>query len=200
MRSIEEAATQEMLDELSEVLDKCKSCDCLATLKKFIPRSDGELNHVDSEQSLCEYVQSLVYLNNGYVYVSLKSGSTAELNRIKSLWEITLQRGTQKTLENQDNDYALVIDLIKQELESSLVYTLSFIQPVFMAFEDGSLFMVFETDNMFFGKETVTLAEIEYAEEIEKDRYEPLDGEDVQDGENSILDAEQFIGTDKFIS
>ncbi len=195
MENILNANTQDSLDELSEVLDKCRECDCIATLKSFIERSDGKLNHTDIQQSVGINVTSTVYINDKFMYVMLRSSDMTDLMRIKEMWGLMLQRGTKNALSGKPNDYTVVIDLVKQELEKSCVYTLSFMQPVFVSAESDTLTLAFEVNNMFFGKDTVTLDEIEYAEELDRDRYEDSDYEN----ESDYTETDEFIGTDEYI-
>lgn len=194
MNNFSNADTQNSLDEFAEVLDKCRECDCISTLKSFIKRSDGEFNHMDLQQNVSINVTSTVLINDKFIYVTLNSSNMADLRQIKEMWQTVLQRGTKKALAGKANDYVLVIDLVKQELEKNLVYTLSFMQPVFISTDGDSVILVFEMDNMFFGKDTVTLDEIEYEEELDRDRYEE------SNFESEYSETDEYIGTDEYIS
>lgn len=196
MTNLKDADNQVTLDELKEVLNKCQKSDCVSTLKKFLQRADGSLNQMDLQQKVLNGISAAIYLNDDFIYVTINADSAADLKSIKAMWETMLQRGTECTLKGETNDYALVVDLIHQELENNTVYTLSFVQPVFASLEDDSVMLAFGFDNIFFGKETLTLDEIEYTEETEKDMYEY---DDIAE-ESQFNDTDEFIGTDKYIS
>ena len=196
MTNLKDADTQAVFDVLKEVLNKCQKSDCVSTLKKFLQRSDGNLNKMDLQQKVLNSISATIYINNNLIYVTLNTDSAADLKGVKAMWKTMLQRGTECTLNGEANDYALVIDLIRQELENNTVYTLSFIQPVFISLENDSIMLVFESDNMFFGKEALTLDEIEYTEAIEREMYE----EDDTAKETKFNDTDEFISTDKYIS
>lgn len=195
MTNITDAEEKSRLDELSECIDKCRQCGCVTMLKKFLRRSDGTMNHYDVKQEVCENMKSIVYINENFIYLTLQTDDIVHIQRIKSMWTAMLQRSTEARLQGRANDFALVIDVVHQELENSLVYTLSFIQPVFVSAEDNSITLTFTVDNMCFGKETITLDEIEYEKMIENERLKGMEDYD----HTEFSETEEFIGTDEYI-
>lgn len=195
MTNITDAEEKSRLDELSECIDKCRQCGCVAMLKKFLRRSDGTMNQYDVKQEVCENMKSIVYINENFIYLTLQTDDIVHIQRIKSMWTAMLQRSTEARLQGRTNDFALVIDVIHQELENSLVYTLSFIQPVFVSAEDNSITLAFTVDNMCFGKETLTLEEIEYETMLENERLKGAEDYD----SSEFSETDEFISTDEYI-
>lgn len=195
MTNITDAEEKSKLDELSECISKCRQCGCVAMLKKFLRRSNGTINQYDIKQAVCENLKSIVYINENFIYLTLQTDDMVQIQRIKSMWTAMLQRSTEARLQGRANDFALVIDVVHQELENSLVYTLSFIQPVFVLAEDNSITLAFTVDNMCFGKETITLEEIEYDKMLENERLKGMEDYDPTE----FSETEEFIGTDEYI-
>lgn len=127
MLRIIEANETEELSELRTVLQKTQLCDAVATLKQFLTLRDGTMNNVEVKQETTP-VETTVFLDDNLVRVTLKAtiDKSKDILRLRSMWDIALQRGTQKALEGKPNDYAVVLDLVKPELEDSRVYVLSF--------------------------------------------------------------------------
>lgn len=198
MKKVASIDSQEELDELGECIDKCVDCNCIATLKQFVERPDGGYNNMDLQETACS-VRSIVEVSNGMVYVTLRSSVMAELKRIKGMWETVRKRGTQNFRENKVNDYALVVDLVKDELEHNTIYIISLSQPFFISFEDEEMLMVFPFDSLYFARESATLDEIEYMQEQEQGRTEAYDDDDTPQS-SQFTDNDQFIGTDGFLN
>lgn len=190
MTNIQEANRQEALDTLKEVLEKCRECDCLVTLRQAVQRADGNYNYMDLQQTTCS-AACTVYVNENFIYVTISTGETAKLQCMTEMWEILLKHGTECMLAGKTNDYLLAVDLIKQELENSLAYTLAFVQPVFARFDNQSLLFAFTLDSLYFSKDTVNLADLEYEEELYKD-YETI-----QTNVN-FEETSEFINTDQY--
>lgn len=208
MTGLNQINSQEELSDFKKVLYKVRECDIVVTLKRFIPRPDGKLNNMILQQSTCK-IKSLININEEFIYLTLISSNKAELKKIKSMWETVLRRGTQTALESKQNDYALVIDLIKQELQYNTVYTLSFTQPVFVSREDDNrstglaeFMLVFKADHVYFGIENLTLDEIEYGMSLNREREIGNYNSDIDSDsdDNTKAENEDFISNEKFLN
>ena len=91
--------------------------------------------------------------------------------------EEVLKRGTEKFLENQTNDYFLIMDLLKEDEILSIFYTFSLFQPQFFSLEHNTLEIALPIDRVHYFKEQLTRDEIEY-EAMEQGGYEDDDDND----------------------
>ncbi len=198
MINMMEAHSQEALKELNLVLEKCRNCTCLVTLRQSIRRPDGEYNFLDLQNTAFD-VKCTVNANEDFLYLTLKTNETAELKRLKSLWETMLNRGKSSLLAGKPNDYLLSIDCIHQELERGIVYILAFEQPVFLSDENASMLLVFKMNKLTYGKEAISLEEIEYEEAVYNMTYgEGYENEPYETDEETPEETEDFISTDEY--
>lgn len=203
LRIIEANSTEELAD-LKTVLQKTSLCDAVVTLKQFMTLRDGSMNNVEVKQETTP-VEAVVYMDDNLVRVTLKAteDKSKDILRLRSMWDIALQRGTQKALEGKPNDYAVVLDLVKPELEDSRVYVLSFFRPLFMSTEEEGLVLLFDAESVYFGIEEMTLDEIEYEEELmaESDADERDAGvaDDYYDDDDDSEENEDVIGNDQYL-
>lgn len=102
MLRIIEANETEELSELRTVLQKTQLCDAVATLKQFLTLRDGTMNNVEVKQETTP-VETTVFLDDNLVRVTLKAtiDKSKDILRLRSMWDIALQRGTQKALEGK---------------------------------------------------------------------------------------------------
>lgn len=191
---------QVLLQELSEVVEQCQESDCIVTLKRFLQKPDGTLNQMDIQQKVIEGIKCKCYLNKYMTVVISKPHNKAELTSIKSIFQIFMQRVTQNNLKGEPNDYALVIDFVKQELQHNKVYTLSLIDPIFLSMENEDCTLVYEMQDMHFGIEEVTLDEIEYQEEVDKDRMDDIEEQEKFAENDEYTDNEDILNNDKYIN
>lgn len=204
MLRIIEANETEELSELRTVLQKTQLCDAVATLKQFLTLRDGTMNNVEVKQETTP-VETTVFLDDNLVRVTLKAtiDKSKDILRLRSMWDIALQRGTQKALEGKPNDYAVVLDLVKPELEDSRVYVLSFFRPLFMSTEEDELVLLFDASSAYFGIEEMTLGEVEYEEELlARDEPDSRDAGVADDYDDEVGDSEEnedVIGNDQFL-
>lgn len=105
MLRIIEANETEELSELRTVLQKTQLCDAVATLKQFLTLRDGTMNNVEVKQETTP-VETTVFLDDNLVRVTLKAtiDKSKDILRLRSMWDIALQRGTQKALEGKDKN------------------------------------------------------------------------------------------------
>lgn len=169
MLSAVNANTQEQLDELALCMKKTKECTVVATLRQVAESASGEVQSVEI-QSVTAECQSVINVEGDFVYAEIteKNGSINDIRRIRALWQAFLNRGTVRFLKGEANDYCITIDLIKDELEISKVYCVSFFNSTFMAGEDHGISIATKFEDFNFGVDDVTLSEVEYEEELER--------------------------------
>lgn len=199
MYTVQEANGNDLLlKELEECLINCRHCNCLATVKQAMITTEGNINLTNISETQFD-VTAFITINNNRFYVRLETNEPIEIKKVLAFRDTVNERGTQKFLRGQDNDYIFVVDLIKENEQENLVYIMSFVSPLFMTTEDGGLYAVYDFDNMHFSRDEVdfvdVLNEIEYAEEIEKFALE-REGEQEQDFDEN----EEYIGNDELLS
>lgn len=194
----------ENMQEFKECLDKCTDCDALASLKQTAKKPNGEYSAIDLQQIVVE-VHATVSTNDntGLVYVEL-SGDKIKMKKIRELWNSANKRGTDRKMQNKENDYIFILDLINQESKACKLYCLSFCNPWFMSTEEKGLLIALPYDNFKFGIEETSYDEMEYADleyQRANGRQEAYD-EDEDDetfDENDYDDgSEDFINTDDY--
>ena len=132
--------------------------------------------------------------------IVIKARNTAELMGIKALFKIFLERATQNALKGEPNDYAMITDFVKQELQHNKVYTLSLIDPIFISMENDDCTLVYDMKDIHFGIEEVTLDEIEYQEEVDKDRINDIEEKELFVENDEYTDNEDILNNDKYIN
>ena len=175
MIALRNASTPEELEKLKRVLLRCREGKLVAHLKRFIVNKDGEYREMVIKESMLEgkFMVTINDIEGGFVYLDITCKRRSDINVIRNLWETTNKRGTQNFQEKKVNDYYLVLDIISEELERNNVYILSFMQPLFISYEGavtgGYDYRTFNSiNNVFYDVEEITLAEIEYEEELDK--------------------------------
>ena len=210
MIALANASSDEDIRTLKKVLFKCKECDLVGSLKRFIKRPDDTYNEMMIKQDSFKAKFAVnINANDSWVYLDIMTRRKADVKLIRSLWETMIRRGTQNALKQTPNDYALAIDLIASELENNTVYILSFFQPIFISDEGNSangtgmyLFrMLFPIESVFFGIEKVTPDEVEYAEMSDNtDVYNDDTSFDTdEEGSNIEESSKDFIDTSKYM-
>lgn len=184
------------LTDFESCLNKCSSCDCLVTLKKFIQVPNGEFNQLEIDKHIIPTKNS-IKINNNYIYLTLNPVQDfIYLKKIKSLWEQYLDRGTENFMQNKGNDFAFLLDLVTQDIENHLAYVLSFINPIFMAFDDETLEIAFTMDCMRYEIAEIDYAylqgEIDYEVELEKDTDNYKNNND-NDYEEDVISNEEWF-------
>jgi len=167
---------EEQLQILKECIRECRHCNCVATVRQIAKTSNIEYNQLDVEQHIFE-TDCAIRLNDGLAYAQLTTNQKENLLRIRQMHETVLKRGTDKFLENQTNDYFLIMDLLKEDERLSIFYTFSLFQPQFFSLEHDTLEIALPIDRVHYFKEQLTRDEIEY-EALEQGGY----GEDDDNG------------------
>lgn len=215
MLRINDAVTEQELGDLKMTLLKCKNCSCVATLKRFLQKRDGELSEMALRQMTFN-ANFQIHINEieaGYIYLTISTKRKADIKQLISFWDTVNKRGTQNFLENKPNDYRLVLDLVNPEMEKNTVYVLSFMQPIFIS-DDGratssstsyTFRLFFTMNNVFYGVEHVSAEALDY--EMEQNNaqaqgvntvYEDDEAtEDTSDGDDV---SQQVINNDDIIN
>lgn len=202
-------SNMEQVETLREVIRKCTDCACTATLKQYVRRPDGSFNSVDLSDVTCE-VNAEINVDNVTVYIYIKTLERIQLMQLKNMWETKVKRGTQrfmqgKTEDDRLNDYVMVIDLVKDEFENSLIYQLSVPDIKFVSFDEGRddrMVFMLNISEMYFGVGEMTLQEAEYelqVKEAEEGGYGYVDPDlEDEDDEETFDDNDEFIGNDDY--
>lgn len=193
MLSAINANTPEQLAELSECLKKTQSCNVVATLKQFAENINGEVTSVDI-QTVATVSKNIVNVCDGLVHAELteREGSINELKKIRAMWQAVLNRSTVCLLRGEANDYGITIDLICSELQNGKVYCISFFNPQFMAAEDKGISLAGSLENFVYGVEKLSLAEVEYEEELRKMSDEGMTYTDMDEEEETDETDEEY--------
>lgn len=195
---------EENLQILRECIEKCRnSCDCVAMLKQYRKVSDNRYNSLDIQTCVLT-ADAMITMNDGLAYVQIMSGDVSKLMEIKQMHETVRHRGTEQFLNNQDNDYVLLVELQKTEEPLNIGYTFSLFQPQFFTLEQNTLEIAVPLDRMRFFKEQFDRDEIGYAlasEELPEVAVQEsgafLSG---YDNAESYVDSGAFISGDSFLN
>lgn len=220
---------QHVLDELRECLEKCEDCIGVITLKQSVVNPEGKVNSIDLNKFPLPVKLSVEpMMDRGVIKASINVQDKTQFRRIINMWRTLTRRGKERLMTKEEdllgttpeerereraNDYSLHFDFSKQELEKETMYIVSFITPVFLSYDDydnGTLEMIFLPEDMLFGKEIITLAELEYSaalqeqgenlSEDERVEYYSSHSRDEDEQTYGFDDTENdaFIGTDDF--
>lgn len=156
--------------ELDEILYKIKHGQTNATLKQGSQKEDGTYLYVDV-QKVSSDANPLLQINDNYVYVIIRNGRTESVKRIKTLWDILLQRGTQRSLQGLPNDYVLILDCLNYDDKTGWYHAVTCVQPIIVSMDaDGSITLCFDIADVNVTKENVSIydvdEEIAYRESI----------------------------------
>lgn len=191
--------TDEDFEMYREVISKISNGNIVATLKQAIPHPDGGYTHVDIEQYVAVQ-KSIVQINGEFVYVTVRDMETPDCKKIKSMFNVMLQHGTQQFERGAANDYVLTIEVACNELHIGYTYILSCIQPIFISGDgDEDLTLVFLVGNVLVGKEAVSIYDVEYEmdmREAREDNVHKFDFSDVEDTSTDDDDDDDLLISD----
>lgn len=204
MRKLTELETEEDFAELEEILSKVRSGNIIGTIRQAI-KHDDEYSYIDIEQAVSES-EPIVYINEEFLYITVQNVRSEQVRKIRTMWDMVLQRGTQRFVKGEANDYLLTIDLVRNELEGKgLVYCISAVQPVFVSNENNrTLMFAFPINSVRCSKDEISIYDVEYEaalrEESGNDLYNMDIYNDEEDEENSETYEENkdIIGTDEY--
>ena len=166
--------TDEEFAEFDEILTKVRSGNIVGTLRQAVKKPNNgesgdedpsavEYTYVDLQQAVSS-AKTLVQINGNYLYITVQDVHNEDIRKILTMWNMILQRGTQRFLKGEANDYLLTIDLVRDEVEKEgITYCISAIQPIFATNENSRvLTFVFELANVRCTKDEVSIYDVEY--------------------------------------
>ena len=182
--------TDEDFEMYREVISKISNGNIVATLKQAIPHPDGGYTHVDIEQYVAVQ-KSIIQINGEFVYVTVRDMETPDCKKIKSMFNVMLQHGTQQFEKGAANDYVLTIEVACNELHIGYTYILSCIQPIFISGDgDEDLTLVFLIGNVLVGKEAVSIYDVEYEMDMREAREDNVHKFDFGDEDDTSTDED----------
>lgn len=209
MLRLTEFNTDEDFEMFREVLEKASQGHIVATLKQAMKHPDGGYNYLDMEQYVANQ-QGFIQVNGEFVYITLHNMTKPDCKKIKSMYNIMLQHGTQMFGKGEANDYVLLIDIAHNELEKGYTYIFSCLQPIFVSGDgDDDLTLVFAINNVLCGKESVSMYDVEYEKDMREAREDEVhkfvlddDLDENEDEDNSFDeisgDGSDFVNTDEY--
>lgn len=204
MKKLIELETDEEFKELEEILSKVSNGQIVATLRQAVPNPNGTFNSLDVQQVVAN-TASLVQINDEYIYFTLRNLNRVDVRKVHNLWNIVLQRGTQRFTQGLENDYWLTVDVVHHDEKEGIMYLISGVQPVFASSDNSTdLTLVFGINNVRCNKETVSVYELDYEialrEESENEVYDFEDEDDLvengYDENNELLDNADVLSND----
>lgn len=204
MKRLIDIESPEELNEFSEILSKISNSNIVGTLKQVLARPDGLYNYTDLQQAVSDS-KVLVQIANGYLYITVQNLRRVDVRKLKTMWNTVLARGTQQFRKGQANDYIMVVDIVKDELQKGFVYCITAAQPIFVSGDgDNDLVFVFPLENARCSKDEVSIYDVDYEvalrEESGNDVYnfnEDTDddegSEDTFDENSDIIDNSKYI-------
>ena len=207
MKPILNCVTDKDFEELSEVLGKLRHCDVIVSLKQLFQRNDEDVL-VDIQKHIIQNAGAMLMTNDKWVYLTLQGVSNMNSKKVYSMYNTYLRNGTNKNKQGNPNDYAMFIDLIRNdEVEGeadSDVYAFSLINPLFASFDErNNLTMVFEIESAFFEKSVVSNVEIDYEltmmdEEQDFDLYNAFEEDEENDTEDDSYTGSEYLDNNKY--
>lgn len=209
-----EMETDLQLQEFSECIDKCTSCDVLVTIKQKVESTSDleEIKLVDIQTQAFESTNEIEIPNNGFVYLRIRTFAE-EYKKLYGLWDTVQKRGSNRYLQGFDNDYFLEVDLIKEDEPNNRAYRMTFIAPIFIGRENGlyvddnTLLLVFRGDASSFEIEDINYLAVydadQYANELARQAVDEEDEDDddfIDPNEETEYENEDIISTDDITS
>lgn len=195
----------DLMRELSACLDNCKDCNLVVQLKQFMQKygdEEGSLNSMVVDKYVGTSTNTIL-INGNYIYLTIDTHrDLLPLNKIKSLWQNLIERGHKRYMSGEDNDYALIIDLIGHEDNDIMAYSISFLNPIFLNLADGKLEMAFAMNDMRFEVAQVDLVSIddEVRYELEVERTEGGYNVHNYDLEDDLLSNDDILSNEDVLT
>ena len=200
MLTIKDICNNVMLSELEECISECRTGAVLVTVKQVTMNTSGEAKLVDIVKYVFSDTTNLIRIDNEYIHVEINLSDPLEYSKIKSAWDMVLDRGTERALENKNNDLSLFLDIVKQEPDTGYSYIMSFSIPKFVAQENIIIRMSFLLESLHFSMDPVDYIavnnEVEYAEE---EAMRTLEREAAQQ-DRDFDENEEIIGNDDVLN
>lgn len=199
-------ATQDddLMKDLSACLDNCKDCNLVVHLKQFMQKygdEEGKLNSMTVDKYVGHSINTIL-INGNFIYLTIDTQrDLLPLNKIKSMWHTLIERGHKRYMAGEDNDYALIIDLIGQQENDVMAYSISFLNPIFLTLDDGKMEIAFAMNDMRFEVAEIDLVriddEIRYELEVERTNG----GYGVHNNQNDdLLNNDDILSNEEILS
>lgn len=205
MKRLIDLSSNEDFAELSQILERLRHGDVVATLKQVMKKPDGSYAYADLQKMVVDKANPLLQMNGKWFYLTMQSINDQNTRKMHSMWNTVLQKGTQQAKAGKTNDYMMVIDVVRSDLEEgmarSFVYCITAIQPVICSPDGkGNLSFVFEIEDITCAKDPITAEELEF--ELSEETEEPFFGDDDDDDDNSQetdnYTGEAFVDNSKY--
>lgn len=204
MKRLIDLQTNEDFAELTQILERLRHSDVVASLKQVMKKPDGTYAYVDLQKMVVETANPLLQMNGKWFYLTMQSVNDNNTRKMHSMWNTVLQKGTQQNKAGKPNDYMMVIDIVRSDLEdgqsSGYVYCITGIQPVFCSPDGkGNLMFVFEIEDITCSKDAISAAELEF--ELSEEQDDSIFGlEDDEDDyqETDAYTGEAFVDSSKY--
>lgn len=204
MKRLIDLSSNEDFAELSQILERLRHGDVVATLKQVMKKPDGSYAYVDLQKMVVEKANPLLQMNGKWFYLTMQSINDNNTRKMHSMWNTVLQKGTQQSKAGKPNDYMMVIDVVRSDLEDGqakgFVYCITAIQPVICSPDGkGNLAFVFEIEDITCAKDTITAEELEF--ELSEEVEEPFfvsDDDDDNSQETDNYTGEAFVDNSKY--
>ena len=201
MFTLEQINNQILLKELDECLTECRISNVLVSIIQFQMTKEGELSENTIEMELFSDTTCVIDIDdkNSIFTLFLKRDDVLDYSKIRGMCQTVRERNTKRFLNNENGDYALSIELVKEKIEESTVCHISFLFPLWISEDDGRLMVVFSSKNVHFGVDKIDYVavndEVDYAEEVERHALgRENDGKDDFDEQNDIISNGDYIG------
>ncbi len=210
MKRLVDLQTDAEFAELSQILERVRHGDLVATLKQVVKKPNGEYGYIDLQKQAVNGINTILQSNDKWFYVTVQNVNDVNVRRLQSMWQTVLQRGTQQNKSGAANDYLMVLDVVRTDIkdgaDEGFIYGITALQPVF-GHADGrsNLMFCFEMGDVSCSKEAFNTAEIEFEiSEREASGDVPyIDDEDFEENDRmndgaSEYTGESFVNTDKY--
>lgn len=201
MFTLEQINNQILLKELDECLTECRISNVLVSIIQFQMTKEGELSENTIEMELFSDTTCVIDIDdkNSIFTLFLKRDDVLDYGKIRGMCQTVRERNTKRFLNNENGDYTLSIELVKEKIEESTVCHISFLFPLWISEDDGRLMVVFSSKNVHFGVDKIDYVavndEVDYAEEVERHALgRENDGKDDFDEQNDIISNGDYIG------
>ena len=167
------------VNTLKTVVKALMKCACSATVVQAIQTDKGDINTMQVKNVVCSCELKLVPDEDAQLlYAEISSIEKQNLYQIASLWKLQLDRMQYKflhgkTKQERENDYAFVVDFVKENMVEELVFQLSMPKIFLYSWhpeKDDCIVLAAPINTVLFGIGRVSAQELEYSMYLENER------------------------------
>lgn len=183
LRQIIDMETDEDFEDFHTIMDKVRGGCVVATLKQL----NAENGNFIDLSSVVVNRPAIINITTEALYIAIPNMSANDTRRVRGLYTTYLQRATERVSQELPNDFVLMIDSVKSKEENDkYVYYLNGYNPLFASSDgDKDLWFVFPIDRAGYGKDEVSLYDIDV--ELAGDKYRFVQELDNDSEFNSIF-------------